>query len=87
METAISTSREITEPDNSAVSQVKETMPDGTEFDYHKLCLVHELKEGAGKPFTRDGTHLAVFLYDGKYPRRGQSLSPHGLPDVRGKHS
>ncbi len=88
METAISTSREITEPDNSAVSQVKETMPDGTEFDYHKLCLVHELKEGAGKPFTRDGTHLAVFLYDGKYhavdnrcPHMGYPMSEGSIRD------
>ncbi len=57
-------------------------------FTYHRLCPATEVVEGVGKPFTVDGTHLAIFLYDGGYyacdnrcPHMGYPLSEGSVRD------
>ena len=39
---------------------------DPPDFVYHKLCPADEFQQGEGKPFSVEGTHLAVFLYQGR---------------------
>ncbi len=70
-----------------------EHLPPGPEIEpdsytYHKLCPATEVVEGVGKPFTVDGTHLAIFLYEGGYyacdnrcPHMGYPLSEGSVRD------
>ena len=37
---------------------------------YHRLAPASEFAGGEGRPFTIDGIHLAVFLYEGFLSRR-----------------
>ena len=65
--------------------------PPGLDPDslvFHELCPAADLEDGAGKPFTVDGTHLAVFRYeDGYYacdnrcPHMGYPLSEGSVRD------
>ena len=55
---------------------------------YHQLCPADELLDGVGRPFTIDGTHLAVFFDKGKYhatdnrcPHMGYPLSEGSVRD------
>lgn len=41
--------------------------PDPQSLTYHKLCAADEIEEGKSKPFTVEGTHLAVFKDNGSY--------------------
>ena len=57
--------------------------PDSLVF--HELCPAADLEEGAGRPFTVDGTHLAVFRYEDGYYACDNPLPPHGLPPLGGQ--
>lgn len=88
MQPATTRSRESIDIGNRTISAVTEELPDAADFNYHKLCPAQELREGAGKPFTREGTHLAVFLYEGKYyavdnrcPHMGYPMSEGSIRD------
>ncbi|MEE2659836.1 MAG: Rieske (2Fe-2S) protein [Candidatus Latescibacterota bacterium] len=55
---------------------------------YHELCPASDVEEGVGKPFTVDGTHLAVFRYengfyacDNRCPHMGYPLSEGSVRD------
>lgn len=55
---------------------------------YHRLCPADELEEGDGKPFQVEGTHLAVFKYQGGYyavdnrcPHMGYPMSEGSVRD------
>ena len=57
-------------------------------YGYHMLCRADEVQEEVGKPFTVNGTHLAVFSYQGKYyatdnrcPHMGYPLSEGSVRD------
>ena len=41
--------------------------PDPDSLTYHKLCAADEIEEGKSKPFTVEGTHLAVFKDNGSF--------------------
>jgi len=75
---------------NSSARRSRESLPDSDPSDlvYHKLCRADELAEGQGKPFTVDGTHLAVFRYQDKYhavdnrcPHMGYPMSEGSVRD------
>lgn len=73
--------------------KVSALIPSESEIDsnnlvYHKLCLADTFKEGEGKPFHVNGTHLAVFRYQGKYyavdnrcPHMGYPMSEGSIRD------
>ena len=55
---------------------------------FHKLCRAEEIEDGVGKPFTVEGTHLAVYLYEDRYyacdnrcPHMGYPLSEGSIRD------
>ncbi len=55
---------------------------------FHRLCRAEELEDGVGKPFTVEGTHLAVYLYENRYyacdnrcPHMGYPLSEGSIRD------
>ena len=61
---------------------------DATSLVYHKLCAATEIEESAGKAFTVDGTHLAVFRHagdhyacDNRCPHMGYPLSEGSVRD------
>ena len=41
--------------------------PDPKSLTYHKLCPADEVEEGKSKPFTVQGTHIAVFKDEGSF--------------------
>ena len=43
------------------------TAPDPESLTYHKLCLADEVEEGKSKPFTVEGTHIAIFKNEGVF--------------------
>ena len=57
---------------------------DLSTYKYHRLCPADEFEEGAGKPFTVDGTHLATFLYQGKYYAVDNRCPHMGYPMSKG---
>ena len=59
-----------------------EAAPDNLEF--HKLCPADEFEEGIGRPFTVDGTHIAVFQYEGKFNAVDNRCPHMGYPMSRG---
>ena len=57
-------------------------------YVYHKLCKADEIDEGKSKPFTVEGTHLAVFKYEGVFnavdnrcPHMGYPMSEGSVRD------
>ena len=57
---------------------------DADGYVYHKLCPADEFEEDVGKPFTVEGTHLAVFLYQGKYYAVDNRCPHMGYPMSKG---
>jgi len=62
--------------------------PDLASFVYHKLCLATEIDAEQSKPFTVDGTHLAIFNYqdgfyavDNRCPHMGYPMSEGSVRD------
>lgn len=41
--------------------------PDPASLTFHKLCPADDIEEGKSKPFTVNGTHLAVFKDNGSF--------------------
>ena len=41
--------------------------PSRESLTFHKLCPLGDVEEGKSKPFTVDGTHVAVFKSEGSY--------------------
>ena len=65
---------------------LSESTPDS--YVYHKLCPANDFEEGVGKPFTVNGTHLAVYLDKGKFhavdnrcPHMGYPMSEGSVRD------
>ena len=61
----------------------------GEEIDvrnliYHQLCRADEFHEGEGKPFTVNGSHIAVFLYNGEYQAVDNRCPHMGYPMSKG---
>jgi nitrite reductase/ring-hydroxylating ferredoxin subunit len=61
---------------------------DPSELTYHKLCAVADVEEGKSKPFTIEGTHLALFNDGGKFhvvdnrcPHMGYPMSEGSVRD------
>ena len=70
----------------SGMSGLAETEP--SQLTYHKLCNVAEVEEGGCKPFTIEGTHLALFKYEGSFhavdnrcPHMGYPMSEGSIRD------
>lgn len=57
---------------------------DPPDFVYHKLCPADDFQEGEGKPFSVEGTHLAVFLYQGRYHAVDNRCPHMGYPMSKG---
>lgn len=51
---------------------------------FHRLCAAADFAEGEGKPFTVEGTHMAVFLYDGKFSAVDNRCPHMGYPMSKG---
>ncbi len=61
---------------------------DPTKFVYHKLCAATEITSGKSKPFTVEGTHIAVFHHedgfyavDNRCPHMGYPMSEGSVRD------
>ena len=72
--------------DSLSMSGQPETDP--TPLTWHKLCAASEIEEDGRKPFTIDGTHLALFKYEGKFhavdnrcPHMGYPMSEGSVRD------
>ena len=57
---------------------------DPTSYVYHQLPPVGDFVEGEGKPFTIEGTHLAVFLYEGQFQAIDNRCPHMGYPMSQG---
>ena len=57
---------------------------DPASYVYHPLAPVGDFIEGEGKPFAIDGTHLAVFLYEGKFQAVDNRCPHMGYPMSQG---
>ncbi len=57
---------------------------DPTSYVYHQLAPVGDFVEGEGKPFTIEGTHLAVFLYEGQFQAIDNRCPHMGYPMSQG---
>ena len=53
-------------------------------YVFHKLCPVEEITEEKGKPFTVNGTHLAVFKHEDKYQAVDNRCPHMGYPMSEG---
>ena len=51
---------------------------------FHKLCPVDEVEEDVGKPFSIDGTHIALFRYRGKFHAVDNRCPHMGYPMSKG---
>ena len=51
---------------------------------YHRLAPVSEFAAGEGRPFTIDGIHLAVFLYEGSFHAVDNRCPHMGYPMSKG---
>ena len=74
--------------DLSARPESEETGLEPLNYEYHRICQADELQEGIGKPFSVNGTHLAVFGLEDKYyatdnrcPHMGYPLSEGSVRD------
>ncbi len=61
----------------------------GEEIDvrsliYHQLCRADEFHEGEGKPFTVNGSHIAVFLDNGEFQAVDNRCPHMGYPMSKG---
>ncbi len=70
----------------SGMPRQPETEP--AELTYHRLCDASAVEEGGSKPFTVDGTHLALFKYEGSFhavdnrcPHMGYPMSEGSIRD------
>ena len=61
---------------------------DPSELTFHKLCAVADVEEGESKPFTIEGTHLALFkdagefhAVDNRCPHMGYPMSEGSVRD------
>lgn len=61
---------------------------DPSNLVYYKLCSADDFEEGEGKPFTVEGTHIAVFRHEGKFnavdnrcPHMGYPMSEGSVRD------
>ena len=57
---------------------------DPTTCVYHQLAPASEFAEGEGRPFTIDGIHLAVFLYEGSFHAVDNRCPHMGYPMSKG---
>ena len=57
---------------------------DPATYVYHQLAPASDFVEGEGKPFTVEGTHLAVFLYEGKFQAVDNRCPHMGYPMSQG---
>ncbi|MEE3259363.1 MAG: Rieske (2Fe-2S) protein [Candidatus Latescibacterota bacterium] len=57
---------------------------DPVTYVYHQLAPASDFKEGEGKPFTVEGTHLAVFLYEGQFQAVDNRCPHMGYPMSQG---
>ena len=51
---------------------------------YHKLCPADDFEEGEGKPFTVEGSHIAVFRYEGAFNAVDNRCPHMGYPMSKG---
>ena len=61
---------------------------EGTDLVYHQMCRADDFEELQGKPFHANGTHLAIFKFEGKFyavdnrcPHMGYPMSKGSLRD------
>ena len=57
---------------------------DPSTFVYHRLCRADEFEEGEGKPFTVEGTHIAVFQDEGGFQAVDNRCPHMGYPMSKG---
>ncbi len=60
------------------------TAPDPESLTYHKLCLADEVEEGKSKPFTVEGTHIAIFKNEGVFSAVDNRCPHMGYPMSEG---
>ena len=70
----------------AGLSKLPETDP--ADLTSHKLCAVSDVEEGKSKPFTVEGTHLALFkdngsfhVVDNRCPHMGYPMSEGSVRD------
>lgn len=78
----------LDDDDDGAFSHSFAEIEEAEEVAYHKLCPAEEVADDKGKPFTVEGTHLAVFRYGGEYhavdnrcPHMGYPMSEGSIRD------
>ncbi|MFL2540377.1 MAG: Rieske (2Fe-2S) protein [Candidatus Latescibacterota bacterium] len=69
---------------NALMSANSSPYIDPASYVYHPLAPVGDFIEGEGKPFAIDGTHLAVFLYEGKFQAVDNRCPHMGYPMSQG---
>ena len=74
--------------DDTALLSHAPSESDPDEYVFHRLFPVADVEEGVGKPTTVDGTHLAIFLHEGKHyavdnrcPHMGYPMSEGSIRD------
>ncbi|MDA0747972.1 MAG: Rieske (2Fe-2S) protein, partial [bacterium] len=62
------------------------TLPetDPASLEFHRVCRTDEFEEGEGKPFTINGTHLAIFKTDGIFNAVDNRCPHMGYPMSKG---
>tara|TARA_B100001123_G_scaffold42770_4_gene43956 strand:- start:2555 stop:4396 length:1842 start_codon:yes stop_codon:yes gene_type:complete len=77
-----------TELDGMEAGLPKLPEPDPADLTFHKLCAVSDVEEGKSKPFTVEGTHLALFkdngsfhVVDNRCPHMGYPMSEGSVRD------
>jgi len=74
----------LLDDDDGAFSHSFTEVEEAEEIVYHKLCPAEEITEEKGKPFTVEGTHLAIFLYEGEYSAVDNRCPHMGYPMSEG---
>ena len=82
----------MSSPTSSSGSMIDgERVPEGSlpeldpsTFVYHRLCRADEFEEGEGKPFTVEGTHIAVFQDEGVFQAVDNRCPHMGYPMSKG---
>ena len=58
--------------------------PSAGPLEYHRLCAAADVAEGESRPFSVNGTHLALFRYRGRFHAVDNRCPHMGYPMSKG---
>ena len=58
--------------------------PSAAPLEYHRLCAAADIAEGESRPFSVNGTHLALFRYEGRFHAVDNRCPHMGYPMSKG---